>query len=168
MAIPASVSTDGNVKVTWVPTITNPAVPTATVLNGGTAIELSCYITAGGLTTGGDDTQITDSRLCERQTFSRVGTFTDTLALEYVYQAQSPAAADNKAFATLAPLTEGFIVIRWGQDDTEAYASGDIVDVYPVECNRQQKVNPEANTVLKISQNMNVTGVVERDVAVAT
>jgi len=28
-------------------------------------------------------------------------------------------------------------------------------------------VNPEANTVLKISQNMNVTGVVERDVECA-
>ena len=166
MAIPASVSTDGNVKVTWLSTVTAPTAPSAAELNAG--LELSCYITAGGLTTGGDDTQITDSRLCERQTFSRVGTFTDTLALEYVYQAQAPDAEDNEAFTTLVPLTEGFIVIRWGADDTEDYASGDIVDVYPVECNRQQKVNPEANTVLKISQNMNVTGVVERDVVVAT
>lgn len=162
-----SLPSDGNLKVVWVPAIADPAAPSAAVLNAATSIDLSCYLTADGFTTGGDEEGITDDRLCSRQTFERPGRFSDTLELMYVYLPQSAAnATDNKAFDTLKHLTNGFIVTRWGKDYASAFIATDKVDVIPVQMGRQMKAAPEANSVLKVAQRTFVTGVVRKDVAV--
>lgn len=174
MTTPISVLGDGNVKVSWVTAIANTTAPTAAELNAASSVDLSCYLTADGLTTGTDEQAVTDDRLCSTQTFEKPGRFSDTLELMYVYQPQLPSAADNKAFFTLVHLTTGFIVIRWGKAYAGAFtasvttpaAPADQVNVEPATCGVQREQPPEANSVLKIAQKIWISGQVRRNVAV--
>src|SRR5690606_19749819 len=108
-------------------------------------VELSCYLTADGWTPGTDEQVSNDDRLCSKQTYEKRGRYTDTLQVTYVYQGQEPEATDNKAQATLAEGETGFVVARWGADYSQAMETGDIVDVYTVECGIPMKQAPEAN-----------------------
>jgi hypothetical protein len=169
VTVPEGVVSDGTVKVVWVPALADPSTPTLTEVTAGTALDLSCFLTADGLTPGGDEQVITDERLCSKQTFEQPGRHTDTLSLKYVYDQQAaPSAADNEAFETLKHLTEGYIVERWGLDYDTDFAVGQIVDVKPVTCGKQMKLPPEANSKHKIDQRMFIRNTVHRDVAIVT
>jgi hypothetical protein len=163
---PASVPTDGNLKVVWVPTIADPANPTMTELTAASAVDLSCYLTSDGFTPSTDEAVVTDDRLCSVQTFEQPGRITDKLDIKYVYQPQNPDATDNKAFATLRRLAAGFIVSRWGKSFLDAFAAGDIVDVMPAKAGKQVKQAPEANSQFKVGQKIFIVGEVQEDVAV--
>ncbi len=165
MIAPVSVLADGMVKVTWLAVLTSTTAPAITELNAASGVDLSCYLTADGLTTGNDEQAITDDRLCSTQTFEKPGRFSDSLELMYVYQPQLPAAADNKAYSTLVRATTGFVVIRWGKLYSSAYIATDRVNVYPAQCGIQREQPPEANSVLKVAQKIWVTGTVTRNVA---
>lgn len=165
MTSPVSILGDGNVKVSWVTTIANTAAPTIVELNATSSIDLSCYLTADGLTTGTDEQAVTDDRLCSVQSFEKPGRFSDTLELMYVYQPQVPAATDNKAFFTLVHLTSGFIAIRWGKAYAGVFVAADRVNIMPSTCGVQREQPPEANSVLKIAQKIWVSGAVKRNVA---
>jgi hypothetical protein len=163
--LPRSVIADGAVKVAWVPAIADPNSPKLTELSAVSAIDLSCYLTA--FTPGSTTSTITDDRLCSKQVFSRVGSHTDTLTWTYIYQPQAkgttPAVTDNAAQDSLVPLAEGFVVMRWGQDAGDPFAIGDVVDVYPAQCDQQVKQPPARNETLKISQDMQITGPAVKD-----
>ncbi len=165
MTAPLSVLGDGNVKVSWVTTLTSQTAPAITELNAASSVDLSCYLTADGLTTGSDEQGVTDDRLCSVQTFEKPGRFSDTMELMYVYQPQVPSAADNKAYFTLVHLSTGFIVIRWGKAYASAFVATDRVNVMPATCGVQREQPPEANSVLKIAQKIWVSGQVRRNVA---
>lgn len=167
MTTPVSNLADGNVKVTFVPTLTSTTAPSAAELNGGTAVDLSCYLTADGYAPGVDESVITDDRLCSTQTFEKPGRYSDSLEMTYVFRQQDASGTDNKAFHTLAHLTTGYIVVRWGATYSDAFAATDVVDVIPVQAGIQRKQPPEANSVLKIMQKMFITNTVERDAVVA-
>ena len=167
MTQPASVPADGNLKVVWVSALADPANPTATELNAGSVVDLSCYLSADGYSPSTDEQSVTDDRLCSRQTYEQPGRFAEGLEVGYVYRQQDPLATDNKAFATLKHLTAGYVATRWGQDYEDAFAATDIVDIYPATCGRQRKQKPTANGVLTIMQKLFITGAVQQDVAVA-
>lgn len=162
MALPKSVPADGNLKVVFLPALAAPETPSAAIINGGTAIDLSCYLTPDGFTPGGDEATVNDDRLCSVQTFEQPGRFSDTLDIIYVFG----DATDNAAYEGLTHLTTGFVVTRWGKPYDAVFAVADLVDVYPVTAGKQNKQPPEANSVLKTGQKLFVTGAVERDVAV--
>lgn len=164
--VPASVPSDGNLRAAWVPALADPANPTLAELNAAGSVDLSCYLTGDGYTPSTDEQAVTDDRLCSRQTYERPGRYTNGLELKYVYRAQEPVAATNKAFTTLKHLTSGYIVSRWGMPYETPWATTQIVDVDPVQCGRQVKQPREDNAVLKVNQKMFVTGAVQRDVAV--
>lgn len=164
--VPTSIPADGSVKVLWVPTIADTTAPTVDELTDTGVIDLSCYLTADGWTPGTDEQVSTDDRLCSRQTFERVGRFTETLEIMYVYQGQDLTATDNLAHATLRYQELGYIVARWGADYEDAIAVGDLVDVAPAECGRQRKQAPEANGRLKIAQKIFIRNTLQQDVAV--
>lgn len=164
--VPTSIPADGSLKVLWVPTIADPSEPTITEVEALTAVDLSCYITADGWTPATDEQVSTDDRLCSRQTFERVGRFTDTLSVTYVFQGQEPDAEDNKAQATLRHKELGYVIARWGMDYEPDIEIGDIVDVYVVECGVQVKQAPEANGRQKIMQKLFIRSGTQRDVAI--
>lgn len=165
MTQPASVTSDGMVKAAWVPTLADPENPALSEVTALSVEDLSCYLTDSGWTPGTNEETVNDPRLCSRQVFARAGRFTDTLQLTYVYNPLVPA--DDVARLTLAHLTEGYIVVRWGDNYDDPFQAGDIVDVYPVQCGVQMKQPPTANTPLTIQQTMHITAPgVQRDVVV--
>lgn len=164
MTQPASVPNDGNVKVAYVPTIGNAAAPTVAELTAGSVKDLSCYLTAEGLTPGTDEQTTADDRLCNRQTFEQRGRFTETMEIGYVH---NPASAPNNvAYTTLDPGVAGYLVVRWGAAYETAFQAGDIVDVYPFTAGVQRKQPPTANAVHTAMQKLFITGTVQKDVAV--
>lgn len=164
--VPTSIPADGSVKVLWVPVIADPTAPTVTELTAVGVVDLSCYLTDDGWTPATDEQVSTDNRLCSRQTFERIGRFTDSLDIVYVYQGQALAAGDNLAFATLLHRELGNIVSRWGADYEVPIAAADLVDVAPAECGVQKKQAPEANGRLRIMQKIFIRNTVHRSVAV--
>lgn len=166
MTQPAAIPADGNLKVVYVATIAIPSVPTQAECRAAGIIDLSCYLTGDGFNPSTDEQVVTDERLCSVQTFEEPGRYTDRLDIIYVYQGQALTAADNKAFATLARLTGGYLVCRWGASYSTDLTAANIVDVIPVKAGIQVKGKPEANGKLKIMQRMFITNTVQRNVAI--
>lgn len=163
MTQPASVPADGNLLVKWVPSIANTSAPLVTEINAGGAVDLSCYLTSTGFQPSTDESVTADGRLCQRQTFESPGRFTEMLTIAYVFNPTS--APDNLAYTTMTYLTLGFIVARWGIDYATAVSGGQKFDVYPARCGKQQKMPPEENSVLRVTQKIFVRGTVKQDVA---
>lgn len=164
--VPTSIPADGSVKVLWVPTIADTSAPTVDELTAAEVVDLSCYLTDDGWQPNTDEQVSTDNRLCSRQTFERIGRWTDQLDLVYVYQGQSPDATDNKAQSTLRHRETGYVVSRWGADYEDPIEADDVVDVAPAECGVQRKQPPEANGRLRMMQKIFIRNTVQRDVAV--
>lgn len=168
MAKPAGLQAVGNVRVVWVPTIANAAGPTAAEVNATGAVDLSCYLTSDGFALSWDESTVEDARLCEAQTFSLSGRTSVEVTLRYTFNPTSlTQTVDNKAATTLLQRTKGNLVVRWGTLYTTAFAAGQKVDVYPVECGVQQKQSPEANSVLRIEQTLRLTDTYQNDVTIA-
>jgi hypothetical protein len=150
MTEPASVISDGNVRVQWVPSIADPEAPNALELNDPTGLDLTYYLTDSGWAPNMSEDTVTDPRLCSRQTFTRPGRNQTTLPLAYVYNPENPD--EDEARLTLVDRATGFIVARWGDDYERPFDTGDIVDVYPVQMGRPNKQAATANTPLTIMQ----------------
>lgn len=165
MTQPASIPADGNLKALWVPVIAVVTAPTVAELTSGSVRDLSCYLTAEGLTPATEEQTITDDRLCSRQTYERRGRFQDSLDIAYIYNPTS--AGDNLAYSTMTPGTLGYIVLRWGVAYETAIAAAQVVDVLPAECGIRRKQPPTANGVFTVQQKMFIRSAVQRDVAVA-
>jgi hypothetical protein len=163
--LPASKPADGNLKALWVATIADTQNPTSAEMLAGTVVDLSCYLT--GLTPAVDQAEVTDDRLCSRETFTQPGRKKNTLEAMYIYRAQEPLSATNKAQSTLIEGTAGYIVARWGMSYETAMAATQIVDVWPVTCGVQNKAPGDANSILVINQRFFVTNQVIRDAVVA-
>lgn len=156
MADLPSTPADVNVRFVWTPTIADTVAPTAVILNGVTTIDLSCYLTGDGFTPGLDEQTISDPRLCETETFEQPGRSSRSLSLTYINN--SNPAKDNEAYETLVPGTAGYIVRREGKAFDTAFAASDEVEVWPVTAGKRSKLPPEANSVLRVTQKMFVTG----------
>lgn len=164
MADIPSTPADGAVKVVWVPTIANPDAPTVAEVTAVSAVDLSCYLTSDGWTTGSDEQTVSDDRLCDTQNYERPGSSSRTLSLKYV---ENPGSTtDNKAYTTLTPRTTGFFVVRRGPIYSTALAAGDKVQVWPVQMGIYDWQPPERNSVLRVQQKAFVTGKVRDGVAI--
>ena len=160
-----STPADGNVKVVVVTTIANTSAPTAAELNAGTSVDISCYLTADGLTPGLDEQVITDSRLCEIETFEQPGRVQRTLAVQYIDNTNTALA--NAAKTALVPGTALFLAVRGGKAFDTVFAAADKVMISPIKPGQYSKLPPEANSVLKIAQKLFVTGRTIPDATVA-
>lgn len=156
------VAADGHGLVLWVPAIAVPSAPTVTELTG-TGVEKITY----GLAPDGFDHQttvatITSGRYTLAQALELDGVITDTLEVKYVWEGTEDDVVRN----ILTPGTRGFIVKRMAVANEDAVAADQLVTVVPVQCSIQRDVPPAQNTELMKIQKLNVTGKVERDVAV--
>jgi hypothetical protein len=138
------VFTDGNTRVAFVSAIANIASPTTTELNAG--ILLQDTMTADGLvgfeaTSASVDTSplsaVFDTAVPGRDNFS--GT---------LLRLKRQSGTDT-IFNTLVKNTVGYIVIRRGVTATTAWTSGQAVEVYPITCGREKRLQPVANSVEK-------------------
>jgi hypothetical protein len=166
--VPAAITSDGNVKVFYTPTIADPLNPTVAECTSDSGFDASCYLTDDGWAPATTENSVTDPRLCSRQIFEDNGTFTDQLVVKYIYRAQDQIASDNKPYLTWQRLTSGFLVVRWGVAYEADMAAADVVDVYQVNFGVQQKQPSASNEKLKIQQTVYCTGPVQRDVTVVS
>lgn len=164
MADIPSTPADGNVRVAFVPTIADTAAPTSAELSAAGAVDLSCYLTGDGFNPGLDEAVVADDRLCSTDTFEQPGRKQRNLSVTYIDNTNS--TDPNEAAETLIPGSEGFIVKRSGLAYTTAFAAAQTVEVWPVKAGQYQPLPPEANSVLRRTQKLFVTGQVQIDVAV--
>lgn len=173
VTFPTGVSARGNDSVIWVPALADPANPTVTELTGAAAVNVSCALI--GFSPSVDQATFTDTRLCSKQTFNRLGSATYSIdTLNYIYNPQTagetPADADNIAYDALKAGLSGFFVHRRGLDAQSVDVAADQkVNVYPAELGAQSDVplDPSAEgALIQCQQNVSVIGEVLRDVAV--
>ncbi len=133
---PTGVKTLGAFKVSWVATIANIAAPTNTEVTAGTALDISCYLLADGLTrTVTTNKGNAQRRLCTRIQYEANGITTYSLSdLHYIVNPQGAALATSMlAYEKLVPGTSGYFVVRLGLDPVSTdWAVGQFVEVWPV------------------------------------
>lgn len=158
---------DGNMTVWLVPTIANPAAPTAAEITAG--VDISCYLTPDGYAPTAEQATITDDRLCSTETFGQPGRKTRSLTLTGIDNTNSTHEAEFNALVdTLVEGTEMFVVRRRGIPyETAVAATTQKVSVLPIKPGMKQDVAPEANSVIRSTWTCFVTGTGQDDVAVA-
>lgn len=161
--VPAGVVSDGNGLVLFVPTIANPAAPTVAELTAGTVKKITYSITGDGYKHDTTVNTVVAERLTLAQAIQYDGTVTDDLEITFAY---TNTVGDVVRLA-LPQGTTGFIVERWAVPNDTAIAAAQLVDVIPIKASIQRKNAPAKNQELTRSLKLNVTGPVQRDVAVA-
>jgi len=168
VVIPESVSAQGNVKAVFVPAIADPSSgPDSTELAAGT--DIGRYLMPEWEGPSGEQNTGEDSRFYSTQTFTRLGRNTNSIAdLVYTYKPQGVTAPDdaNDAYDALAEGNTGFLVMGYGIDAAATLTTGDIVDVYPIECGVQNKATTGEDEFapLTVTQTLAVTGTAFKDV----
>ena len=160
------VASNETVSLKWVAAIAATTAPKlATEINAATSVQLECLLTQ----TFSPDATVEKAqlrRMCSRQVRERNGAVTRTIAdLVGVYDPQDLAAAVSKAYATLTPGAQGYLVVRWGVHVDTPWAVGDLVDVYPVEVGYRAKIAAADNDELQFKAGVSISGEVEEDVA---
>lgn len=128
-----------NYRVTWVPTIANPAAPTVSELTAG--VELSGRITPTGLTrepsTDRKDTSKLNSTFSTQSTGRRSYNLSVTFVREVADTGGLEAALTYKAI--------GHLVIRDSIISTTNYVAAQKVEVYPAQADSPSKAAPAVN-----------------------
>jgi len=169
VTIPASVTAEGNVKVSWVPAITVLAAATLAELNAGT--DITCYLPEawGGIT--GEQAKGTQTRMCSKETFESFGRVKRGISdFTYTYLAQALGTDEgNKVKTAMAPGTSGFIVVRYAIDATTAWAATQKYDVIPALTGAQHKIPSGSDEFapLVVTQAVVATGLLVEGVAAA-
>lgn len=158
MAEIPSTPADGNIRTVVLTTIAGD-VPTLSELSAPTTVDISCYLTRGGLTLGVDQATITDERECSTQIFGQPGTKTYTLSLTGIDNTNSPNADEyNELVDVLVEGAQRYIVRRRGKAFDAPFAAGDVVTVIPFKPGVSTEVPPEANSVQRSQWAAFVTG----------
>ena len=157
---------DGNYLVTWVDTLADPSAPTVAELAGG--LELQCQITPDGLNREASDEAVDTSRLCSVFTTQRVGRTSFEVSITLVRHDTNIQGVEDEAYDTLVKGMTGHLVIRDNKPATSAYAAGDAVEVFYVECGTRSKATPAANEQMTFTVPMMVLSDPWLDVAVVT
>lgn len=164
MEIP-STPADGNVAVWLVPAFTDPALPKVTEASAAGSVDASCYFTGDGYTPSLDEQVIADERLCSTQTYEKKGRSQRSLEVKYIDNTNTPQEEEfNKAKDTLVPGSAQYVLVRRGKPFDEPLAAGDKVTISPITPGEYRDEPPEANSVLKISQKLFITGKTEASV----
>lgn len=142
----ADMLADGNVKAVWVPTIANTALPTVAELTAGSAVDLSCFITADGLDVKGDTASVDNTALCSTDDTEEPGRVKYDLKLTCK---RKDTSGTDVAWNTLTDRALGNLVLRRGPAVATAFAIGQSVEVYPARCGRPTMMAPEKNSVQK-------------------
>jgi hypothetical protein len=158
----ADMLADGNVKVTYVPTIANKSAPTVAELTAGT--DLQCLITADGLAISVNEDVVSIPKLCETSNSEAPGRATFQITLTCVRQ---EATADDVAWTTLLRKTSGYLVIRYGDTHDTAYAASQEVLVFPGASGERRPNAVEANGAVTFDSQWYVNAQPDLDAVVA-
>ena len=171
VTVPAGVKAEGNLKVSFVPTIAALPVITAVEVNAAGSLDVSFFFTAGNFKPGGEQARGDDRRVGSRQTFETLGREKNTIDdIVYIADPQAAAlAASNKAMELFQPDVTGYFVVRYGLDAlTVDFAAAQKVDVWPIIFGAQIKTQLAADgefDKITLTQAVAVTGIVRKQLA---
>lgn len=137
---------DGNVKVSWVATLSSTTSPSAAQLTAGTSLE--AHITPDGLAVPFDTAAVDQSSLSSTYTNEAAGRRHMQGSITFK-RWDATAGAATAAESTLVYRAEGYLVVRWNKAATTAFAATDKVDVYPVQCGQPSPANAAPNETQK-------------------
>lgn len=143
---------DGFTRVAYVPTIANTSAPTTAELNAG--ILLQSVLTPDGVkgfepSTADVDNSALNSTF-DTKTIGR-DSFSNTMLT------MKKQSGTDTAYATLIRATTGYIVIRRYIDNSTAWTSTQVVEVYPVIFGQTRNLAPVANSVTKWEVDCKIT-----------
>jgi hypothetical protein len=151
---------DGNLKVSWVPSISSIHSPTTTELNAGTSLE--SYITPTGLKIAPTTAAVDTSSLAS--TFTTQAAGRRSFAIDIEFKRQTPT---DVVYNLLPWRTAGYLVVRRTLANTTAYASGQGLEVYPVQTGERQEAVPAMNEVQKFTSQMFMTADPDKGAVIA-
>jgi hypothetical protein len=143
---------DGMIKASFVSAIANVAAPTTTELNAG--VPLEAQLTADGLAVSSDTASVDTSKLNSTSNSEIVGRDSFTAAVTYVRGSHAYATAIQTALVRGA---SGYLVVRRDVVSSTAWATGQKVEVYPVQCKRPNPATPAANALQTVEVGFSVT-----------
>lgn len=152
-----STPADGNIKTVLVPTVANLKAPTAAEATAQTAIDISCYLTAGGFALTADQATITDERECDTIVRGAPGRTTPSLQITGIDNTNSEVA-DNALAEALTNGSSWVAIRRRGKAHTADLVAGDKVTVTEFTTGIHTEVSAEANSVLRSLWNTFVNG----------
>jgi hypothetical protein len=141
---------DGNVKVSFLPAVSNIHAPTTTELNAGTSLET--FITPTGYKNKPSTAPVITSSLASKFETQGAGRSSFAISLELKRQTGVDAV-----YNLLAYQVTGYLAVRRNLDRTTAWAPGQAVEIYPVQCGRREQVDPAPNEVAKYVSSMFMT-----------
>jgi hypothetical protein len=148
----ADIVVDGFTRVAYVPTIANINAPTTTELNAG--ILLQSVMTPDGLT-GFEPTTADVDNSALNSTFDTKTIGRDSFSgTKLIFKKQ---ATGDTTYTTLTRGTTGYIVVRRYIDNATAWASTQVVEVYPVIFGQTRNLAPTANSVTKWEVDTKIT-----------
>ena len=153
----ADVLNDGNIAAWFVATVADISAPKAAteVLAAG-SLALHTRATPDGLKVPAATDSIDNSKLGSTFTTSRVGRRKfDGLSVKYQVGDQ---VADKTFDTTLVYGASGYLIVRRGIAVSQAPASGDKVEVYPVQCEEPVVSDPAPNTIQEKTVGFRLTG----------
>jgi hypothetical protein len=148
----ADVIVDGKTRVAYVTSISDITGPTVAELDAG--MDVTTRITPDGLNITPDTATVDNSHLASTFTTSRAGRRSFSNAVTFK---RGDTAQDDLPHTTLKYQVTGFMVVRRTLPYTTAWAAGQEVEVYPIECGEPQQVPPAPNEVGKVTIPMMVT-----------
>lgn len=148
--IPATPA-DGNVQTVLVPEVADINAITVAEATAATAVDISCYLTAGGFALTLDQQTITDERECDTITRRAPGRSSASLELTVIDNTNSThEATANEAVEALVEGSSWVVIRRRGKAHTVALASGDRPSfVGRLTIGKRREVPSEANSVLR-------------------
>jgi hypothetical protein len=158
----ADIVVDGFTRVAYVPTIANIAAPTTAELNAG--ILLQSVMTPDGLTGFEPSTADVDNSALN-STFNTVTIGRDSFSGTKLTLKKQ--ATGDTTYATLLRGVAGYIVVRRYIDNATAWASTQVVEVYPVIFGQTRNLAPVANSVTKWEVDTKITSTPQIRAAVA-
>jgi hypothetical protein len=157
----ADIPSDGNTRVAFVAAIANQNGPTVAELNAG--ILLQSTMTPDGLLGFEPKTSDVDNSALD-STFDTVTIGRDQFSGTMLrFKKQS---GTDTIFATLTRGTTGFVVVRRDIASSTGWATGQIVEVYPVTCGRPRRLQPVRNELTKWESDVKISSAPSLFVAV--
>jgi hypothetical protein len=133
---------DGNVKVSWLPSVANIHAPTVAELTAGTSLEQ--FITPTGYKNKPGTSPVVTSALASTFDTDAAGRRQFALSLELMRQTPT-----DPVYALLTYKAAGFLAVRRTAAVTAAWASTQSVEIYPVQCGQREQNDPAPNEVQK-------------------
>lgn len=142
----ADIPVDGKTRIAWLPSCANIAAPTVSELNAG--MLLTYRITKDGLI-GFEPTSASIDSASIGDVYDIMDVGTDSFGDNgFRLKRQTPLNTDI-VYTTLIKGLAGFTAIRRDVDRDAAWASAQLLEVYPSKCGRRKRLMPERNTMTR-------------------